>query len=71
MRTVFGIIFGAVLTIALVYAHDSMATTQLIGISSTSKPGAIANWDVAAFEWQQVKSNVHTAWLKLKSSTNG
>lgn len=68
MRTFLGMILGCLLTIAVVYIHDSMATSTLSS-SSTATPGRqIVNWDVAATEWGQVKENVHTTWLKLKAN---
>jgi hypothetical protein len=71
MRTILGMIIGCLLTVGVVYVHDSMATSAVAGIATTSKPGAIVNWDLAALEWGHVKEDVHTAWLKLKANTNG
>jgi hypothetical protein len=66
VRTLFGMILGCLLTIAIVYIHDSMATST--ATSTVSR--AIVNWDVAASEWGQVEKSVRTAWLKLKTSVN-
>ena len=71
MRMFLGMIIGCLLTVAVVYIHDSTAATPVAGIATTSKPGAIVNWDMAAFEWGQVKEDVRTAWLKLTSKTSG
>jgi hypothetical protein len=71
MRTFLGMIIGSLLTITVVYIHDSMASTAVAGIATTSKPGAIVNWDLAGFEWGQVKENMRTVWVKLKANTNG
>lgn len=66
MRTFVGMILGCLLTIGVVYVHDSMATsTAANGTTTTSR--AIVNWDVAASEWGEVKENARTAWLKLKA----
>jgi hypothetical protein len=44
MRTLFGIILGASLTVGTAYLHDTLATAQsLPGMART-----IVNWDVAA-----------------------
>ncbi len=59
---------GCLLTIGVVYIHDSMATSTVANGSSAGASRQIVNWDVAASEWGQVKDNVHTAWLKLKAS---
>jgi hypothetical protein len=68
MRTFLGMILGCLLTIAVVYAHDSMATLTVASGTTASTSRAIVNWDVAASEWGQVKENVRTAWLKLKAN---
>ena len=69
MRTILGMILGSLLTIAVVYVHDSMATPTVTSGATASTSRAIVNWDVAASEWGQVKQTVHTTWLKLKAST--
>lgn len=68
MRTFLGMIFGCLLTIAVVYMHDSMATSTVASGSTVGTTRQIVNWDVAASEWGQVKENVHTTWLKLKAN---
>lgn len=69
MRTFLGMILGCMLTIAVVYIHDSMATSTVASGSTAGTSRQIVNWDVAAREWGQVKENVHTTWLKLKANT--
>jgi hypothetical protein len=70
MRTFIGIILGCLLTIGVVYVHDSMATSTVASgeTASTSRP--IVNWDVAKSEWIEVKENVRTTWLKLKANVS-
>ncbi|WP_424629312.1 hypothetical protein [Bradyrhizobium sp. SYSU BS000235] len=70
MRTFLGLILGCLLTIAVVYIHDSMATSTVASGNAAGTSRQIVNWDVAATEWGQVKQNVHTAWLKL-TANNG
>jgi hypothetical protein len=67
MRIFLGMILGCLLTIAVVYVHDSMATSTVASGTTASTSHAIVNWDVAASEWGQVKENARTAWLKLKA----
>jgi hypothetical protein len=43
MRTLFGIILGAAITVGAAYMHDSSATKSGAGPART-----IVNWDVAA-----------------------
>ena len=69
MRTILGMILGSLLTIAVVYVHDSIATSTVASGTTASTSHAIVNWDVAASEWGQVKEGVRTTWLKLKAST--
>ncbi len=71
MKTLFGMILGCLLTVAVVYVHDSMATSTAANSATTSTSQAIVNWDVAASEWGKVGEGLHTAWLKLKTSYNG
>lgn len=68
MRTFMGMILGCLLTIGVIYIHDSMATSTVASGASAGTSRQIVNWDVAASEWTQVKDNVHTAWLKLKAN---
>ena len=68
MRTFIGMIFGCLLTIAVVYVHDSMATSTVASGTTASTSRQIVNWDVASSEWNEVKQNVHTTWLKLKAN---
>lgn len=69
MRTFLGMILGCLLTIAVVYIHDSMATSTVASGSTVGMSRQIVNWDVAASEWGQVKENVHTTWLKLTANS--
>ncbi len=68
MRTLFGMILGCLLTIGVVYVHDSMATSAVANGTATNTSRAIVNWDVARSEWVEVKENVRMAWLKLKAN---
>lgn len=69
MRTFLGMILGCLLTVGVVYIHDSMATSTVASGSTAGASRQIVNWDVAANEWGQVKQNVHTTWLKLKANS--
>lgn len=68
MRTFFGIILGCLLTVAVVYIHDSMATSTVASGTTASTSRQIVNWDVAQTTWVEVKDNVRTTWLKLKAN---
>lgn len=68
MRTFFGMILGCLLTVAVVYTHDSMATSTVASGTTASTSRQIVNWDVASTTWGEVKDNVRTTWLKLKAN---
>ena len=70
MRTFIGMILGCLLTIGVVYVHDSMATSTVASGTTASTSRAIVNWDVAKNEWVEVKENVRTTWLKLKANVS-
>lgn len=70
MRTFIGMILGCLLTIGVVYVHDSMATSTVANGETASTSRAIVNWDVAKREWVEVKENVRTTWLKLKANVS-
>jgi hypothetical protein len=67
MRTLLGMILGCLLTVAVVYMHDSMATSTVASGASAGSSRQIVNWDVAKSELSQVQSDLNTAWLKLKA----
>lgn len=69
MRTFLGMVLGCLLTIGVVYIHDSMATSTVASGTSADASRQIVNWDVAASEWGQVKENARTTWLKLKANS--
>ena len=70
MRTFIGMILGCLLTIGVVYVHDSMATSTVANGETAGASRAIVNWDVAKSEWVEVKENVRTTWLKLKANVS-
>ncbi len=70
MRTFIGMILGCLLTIGVVYVHDSMATSTVANGTTASTSRSIVNWDVAKSEWVEVKENVRITWLKLKANVS-
>jgi hypothetical protein len=65
MRTFLGMILGCLLTIAVVYVHDAMATSTVASGPAMAQHSQIVNWDVASSEWGRVKENVRLTWVKL------
>ena len=71
MRTLFGMILGCLLTMGVLYVHDSMATSTRASTATASTSREIVNWDIAASEWGQVKEGARAIWLKLSASASG
>lgn len=68
MRTFLGMILGCLLTIAVVYMHDTMATSTVANSSGASSSQQIVNWTVASTEWGKVKENIRLTWIRLTSN---
>ena len=68
MRTFLGMILGCLLTIAVVYMHDTMATSTVASGPATAQRSQIVNWDIAAVEWGRVTDNIRLAWNKLTAN---
>ena len=63
MRTLFGMILGAFLTVAGVYLYDSASTSTVASNDPSAR--TIVNWDVAAVDWQLFKDKTRQNWKKL------
>jgi hypothetical protein len=57
-------ILGAALTVALVYVYDSGNK------ASDANAKTIVNWDVAAADWQTLKSRTRQTWNKLTNEVD-
>jgi hypothetical protein len=67
MRVFLGMIFGALLLVAVVYIYDSQSTSSVASGQNASSNRTIVNWDVAAADWQALKTRLHEDWIKLSS----
>jgi hypothetical protein len=67
MRVFLGMILGALLLTAGVYIRDSMSTSTVASGQVTQAGRTIVNWDVAATDWNALKSRAHDDWIKLSS----
>jgi hypothetical protein len=67
MQTFIGMILGALLLVCGVYIYDSMQTSSVANgqVSQTSR--TIVNWDVAAANWDKLKSRAHDDWARVSS----
>ena len=67
MRTFFGMILGALLLAGGVYVYDSMQTSSVANGQVAQSSRTIVNWDVAATDWNALKTRAHDDWIKLSS----
>ena len=67
MRTFFGMIIGAFLTIGSAYLYDSMQTSSVATGPSASEQRTMVNWDVVGQNWRSLKQRAQAEWNKLSS----
>ena len=67
MRTFFGMILGALLLTAGVYVYDSMNTSSVANGQVAQSSRTIVNWDVAATDWNALKTRAHQEWTRIAS----
>jgi hypothetical protein len=60
-------ILGALLLVAGVYVHDSMATSTVANGEVTQSSRTLVNWDVASSDWDIVKTRAHADWVRLSA----
>jgi len=67
MQTILGMILGAALLIGGVYIYDSMQSSAVAGGQDTTGSRTIVNWDIAAKQWNALKTRAHEDWTKISS----
>ena len=67
MRVFLGMILGALLLVACVYAYDSQSTSTVASGQNASVSRTIVNWDVASADWHAFKIRAHEDWIRLSS----
>jgi hypothetical protein len=67
MRVFLGMILGALFLVAGVYIYDSMSTSTVASGQVAQANRTIVNWDVAASDWQTLKTRTQQDWAKLSS----
>jgi hypothetical protein len=67
MRTFFGMILGALLLVAGVYVYDSMQTSSVANGQVAQDTRTIVNWDVAASNWNALKTRAHDDWIRISA----
>ncbi|MGA2288699.1 hypothetical protein [Bradyrhizobium sp.] len=67
MRVFLGMILGALLLTVVIYSYDSMQTSTVANGEVAQGHRTIVNWDVAATDWNALKSRAHDDWIRLSS----
>jgi hypothetical protein len=67
VRTFFGMILGALLLVACVYVYDSLRTSSVANGQVAQANRTIVNWDVAANDWNALKTRAHDDWIRISS----
>ena len=67
MQTFLGMILGALLLVAGVYAYDSAQTSSVASGEVAQSNRTIVNWDVAASDWHALKIRAHDDWIRTSS----
>jgi len=67
MRTLFGMILGALMLVGGVYVYDSMQTSSVANGQVAQANRTIVNWDVAAADWKALKARAHDDWIRISS----
>jgi hypothetical protein len=67
MRVFLGMILGALLLVAGVYAYDSMQTSSVANGQAAQTNRTIVNWDVAASGWHALKARAREDWIRISS----
>jgi len=67
MRTLLGMILGALLLVCGVYVYDSMQTSSVANGQVATANRTIVNWDVASADWDKLKTRAHDDWVRISS----
>ena len=67
MQTFLGMILGALLLVCGVYIYDSMQTSSVANGQVATTNRTIVNWDVAAADWDRLKTRAHDDWVRISS----
>jgi hypothetical protein len=67
MQTFIGMILGVLLLVGGVYIYDSMQTSSVANGQVAQNSRTIVNWDVAASDWNALKTRAHEDWVRISS----
>jgi hypothetical protein len=62
MRFFLGMIFGALLLVAVAYIHDDHSSDAAL------QPRNMVNWNVVSENWQALKTRVQQEWAQLSTT---
>jgi hypothetical protein len=61
MRTLFGIVIGAFLTVSAAYIYDSHNAAD-VATDTAALRGNLVNWDVVGTKWQTLTERARAEW---------
>jgi hypothetical protein len=67
MQTFIGMVLGVLLLVGGVYIYDSMQTSSVANGQVAQNSRTIVNWDVAASDWNALKTRAHEDWVRISS----
>ena len=67
MQVFLGMILGALLLVAGVYAYDLMQTSSVANGQVAQTSRTIVNWDVAASYLHALKARAREDWIRISS----
>lgn len=67
MQLFLGMILGALLLVASVDLYDSIQMSRVANSQVAQNNRTIVNWDVAASDWQALKTRAHEDWIRISS----
>ena len=67
MQVFLGMILGALLLVGGVYIYDSIKTSSVANGQVAQSNRTIVNWDVAASDWNALKTRAHEDWIRISS----
>jgi hypothetical protein len=60
-------ILGALMLVGGVYVYESMQTSSVANGQVAQANRTIVNWDVAAANWNALKTRAHDDWIRISS----
>ena len=73
MRSLFGMILGAVLTIGAAFAYDSWNSDNISSsdVTAAAQHRQMVNWEVVGENWRSVRQHARDTWTALSRKLSG